>query len=320
MSAPSHRAVLQKRFPMILSVSRRTDIPAFYSEWFLNRLVEGFVLVRNPMNPRQMRRVRLSPDVIDCIVFWSKNPRPMLELLSKSDALPNACPIPDRLSKIGRYPFYFQFTMNAYGAGLEPGLPPLEERIRTFRELSERIGAERVIWRYDPILLTEQYDVRFHLEQFERIAEELQGYTERCAISFVDVYRKLRSSFSRLGITECEPEQVLELAEGFSGICREREFELSTCAEKADLSALGIGHARCIDAELISRIIGRELKVSKDKNQRLECGCAESVDIGAYNTCPHGCVYCYANHNAALAARNFKAHDPKSTLLSGPYL
>jgi len=159
---------------MILSVSRRTDIPAFYSEWFFNRLDDGYVLVRNPMNIHQVSRIRLSADVIDRIVFWSKNPQPIMI----------------RLSKIEKYPFYFQFTLNAYGLDLEEKIPPISERINTFKRLAEMIGPDRVICRYDPIIVTDIYSVQFHIEQFEQLARALHSYTKRCTISFVDVYSR----------------------------------------------------------------------------------------------------------------------------------
>lgn len=286
---------------MILSVSRRTDIPAYYSDWFFNRVDEGYVLVRNPMNYHQVSRIRLSPDVLDCIVFWSKNPRPMLP----------------RLAELKKYPYYFQYTINAYGTDLEPGMPALTERIDTFREIADRIGPERVIWRYDPVIVNDLYPVSFHLEQFGRLALELRGYTKQCVISFVDTYRKLQSAFRESDIRECSSDEVLALAAGLAGICRDTGIRLATCAEKTDLSFLGIEHARCIDGDLISRIIGKPLNFSKDRNQRPECGCAASTDIGQYNTCPAGCVYCYANYNSSRTAANYKAHDPASPLLIG---
>lgn len=286
---------------MILSVSRRTDIPAYYSDWFYSRLDEGFVLVRNPMNFRQVSRIRLSPDVVDCIVFWSKNPRPMLT----------------QLSRLEKYPYYFQFTINAYGKDLEAGLPPLFERVQTFRALSERIGPERIIWRYDPIIVNDVYSVQFHIEQFGQLAREMHSYTKKCIISFVDVYSKLRGSFRRLDIRESGDDEILALSTGLAQICREQGMKLATCAEKTDLFFLGIEHAHCIDEKLISDIIGSKLNVSKDKNQRAECGCIASIDIGQYNTCPNGCAYCYANFNVSLTARNHAAHDPKSPLLTG---
>lgn len=286
---------------MILSASRRTDIPAFYSEWFFNRMKAGCVLARNPMSIHQVSRIQLSPDVIDCIVFWSKNPKPMLS----------------RLSEIEKYPFYFQFTLNAYGPDQEEKMPPLSERVNTFKVLSEMIGPDRVIWRYDPIIVTDVYSVKFHTERFELLARELQSYTKRCTISFVDVYRKIQSNFRRLEIREMNSEEIISLATSLSRICKEQGMILDTCAEKIDLSFLGIEQAHCIDEKLISKIIRKKINVSKDKNQRAECGCVSSIDIGQYNTCPHGCAYCYANFNSSLTERNYRDHNPKSPLLIG---
>ena len=157
---------------MILSVSRRTDIPAYYSAWFLNRLAEGFVLVPNPHNPRQLSRIPLSPETVDCIVFWTKNPAPML------DALP-------RIEAAG-YPFYFQFTLTPYGPRTEPGLPPKEELVRAFWALSRRLGPKRVVWRYDPVMVDGRYPTAWHLERFEALCNALEGAAERCVFSFVD--------------------------------------------------------------------------------------------------------------------------------------
>lgn len=283
---------------MILSVSRRTDIPAFYSDWFFNRMKEGFVLVRNPMSIHQVSRIKLSPDVIDCIVFWSKNPKPMLS----------------RLSEIERYPFYFQITLNAYGSDLEEKMPPLSERVKTFKQISEIIGPDRVIWRYDPIILTDFYSNHFHIEHFEYLAREFQSYTKQCTISFVDIYRKIQSN---IAIREMKSDEIIALSTSFAKICKDAGMKLTTCAEKIDLSSISVEHASCIDKDLLSRIIGKKIDASKDKNQRVECGCVSSIDIGQYNTCPHGCVYCYANFNASLTERNFRDHDSKSPLLIG---
>ncbi len=286
---------------MILSVSRRTDIPALYSEWFYRRMEEGYVLVRNPMNHHQVSRIRLSPDVIDCIVFWSKNPRPLLA----------------RLPEIENYPFYFQFALNAYGPDLEERMPALFERIDTFKSLSKIIGPDRVIWRYDPVIVTDVYSVKFHMERFEFLARELRSFTKRCVISFVDSYRKLRSNFTRLGVRELSDEEMIALARCFSGICGEQGMILETCAERMDLSAFGIAHGHCIDGKLISDLFGKKISVPKDKNQRAECGCGSSVDIGQYNTCPYGFAYCYANFYAALTGKNYQDHNPESPLLIG---
>ena len=287
---------------MILSVSRRTDIPALYTPWFLNRIREGFVLVRNPMNYHQVSRVSLSPAVIDCIVFWTKNAAPLVPFLGE---------IADR------YPYYFQFTLNGYGRAIEPGLPPLGERMDTFRKLSQICGAERMVWRYDPILLTEETTVDWHVWTFGKMARELKGTAQECVFSFIDLYDKVSTNIKGLGIRGVLPEEAGRIAEAFSALAKENGFRLRTCAEAVDFNRLGIEHGCCIDGERIARIIGARLSARKDPNQREECRCLESVDIGQYNTCRHGCRYCYANFNARSVATLSAQHSSSSPFLIG---
>lgn len=287
---------------MILSASRRTDIPAFYTPWFMNRLREGYVLVRNPMNYHQVSKVLLTPDVIDCIVFWTKNPEPLLPYLQE---IGSTCP------------FYFQFTLNAYQREMEPGLPIAEKRINTFRRLSDMIGPEKVIWRYDPILITDQYPLSWHEEQFGIFSDALRGYTGRCVLSFIDLYDRVKVHMKGFDIRECTEEEMIQTAMAFSKIAGQHEIQLQTCAEKADLLQYGISHGSCIDGALIERLIGWKLKEKKDPNQRSECGCIESIDIGQYNTCRHGCKYCYANYNPQSVSTFAARHDPASPFLTG---
>ena len=286
---------------MILSVSRRTDIPAFYSEWFFNRLKEGFVLVRNPMNIHQVSRIVLSPEMIDCIVFWSKNPRPMLS----------------RLDELKDYMYYFQFTINPYDKGLELGVPKKEGIISTFKELSEKIGKKRVIWRYDPILLTEKMGIEYHVQYFEEIAKRLEGYTDTCVISFVDLYKKTKRNLKDTTAREPSIKEMLEIATKLFLIANKYGITIQTFAEEISLESVGIKHGRCIDNALIEDLLGVKLVVSKDPTQRKECGCVQSIDIGEYNTCAHGCKYCYANFREETVSSNRAAHDPKSPLLVG---
>lgn len=286
---------------MILSVSRRTDIPAFYSEWFFNRLKEGFVYVRNPMNIHQVSKIVLSPEVIDCIVFWSKNPRPML----------------NRLDELKDYMYYFQFTINPYDKGLELGVPRKDGIINTFKELSEKIGPRRVIWRYDPILLTDSMDEDYHVRYFEEIAKRLAGYTDTCIISFVDLYKKTLRNLQGTSTREPSLKETEELATKMAAIANRYGFSIQTCAEKIALETVGIKHGKCIDDALIEELLGVKLIVGKDPNQRKECGCVQSIDIGEYNTCAHGCKYCYANFKDGVVVRNRLAHDPLSPLLIG---
>ena len=286
---------------MIVSVSRRTDIPALYSDWFFGRLEEGFVLVPNPMNPMQIGRVRLSPDAVEAFVFWSKNPEPMMS----------------RLDRLEGYPYYFQFTLTPYDTDLESDLPDKDRIADTFQRLSERLGPRRVVWRYDPVLLTDRYTPDFHVAAFERMAARLAGCTEQCIVSFVDRYPKNAREIDSHGISGVGDREVLQLAEAFSATGRRYGMALSTCSESVDLSGFGIGHARCVDPALISRISGKSVGAPKDENQRTACGCCASVDIGVYHTCTHGCAYCYANTSRERALRNRAGHDPESPMLVG---
>ena len=285
---------------MIISASRRTDIPACYPDWMARRVSEGFACVRNPMNPRQVSRVSLSPAVVDCIVFWSKNPAPMLEYLDL----------------FRPWHFYFQYTLNAYGADVERRLPPLERRAETFLRLSDALGPERVVWRYDPILLSGDYPLEFHLEQFSRLADRLRGAAERCSISFLDEYAAIRTGLRQLGARTPSDREKRSLAEGLAAAAGE-DFRLVTCAEEIDLSEFGIGRGSCIDAQLIERLAGCPLRTEPDKGQRSACGCAASIDIGAYDTCLNGCRYCYANYSKELVTQNMRQHDPQSPFLIG---
>lgn len=287
---------------MILSVSRRTDIPAFYETWFLNRLRAGHVLVRNPMNYHQVSKVSLDPSVIDCIVFWTKNAAPL---------------IPDLDEIRTGYPFYFQYTLNGYGKDIEPHLPDISQKTETFRTISQIAGPRYTIWRYDPILLTDIYTVDWHTDTFRCIAENLKGYTTECVFSFIDIYDKIKSNINELGVRGCTADEADHLAAAFADIAKQNGFRLRTCAESVDLARYGIEHGCCIDGDLISELTGWNIAAKKDPNQRLECGCLESIDIGQYNTCRHGCRYCYANFNPQSVVTFSCQHDPLSPFLIG---
>lgn len=287
---------------MILSASRRTDIPNYYSDWFLHRIKEGFVCVRNPMNPHQISKIDLSPEIVDCIVFWTKNPKPML----------------DRLAELKAYNYYFQFTLTGYGTDIEAGVLHKKECIiPTFQSLSRKIGKEKVIWRYDPILFTDKYTPEYHLKAFEQIAGALHGYTDKCVISFVDIYAKNKKSMEALRAWNMDKMQLQNFANKLSRIAVKNGMEISSCAEEIDLEVCGITHNCCIDPRLIESIIGCRINAVKDKNQREECGCMESIDIGAYDTCKNGCKYCYANNSEARVANNCRKYDPSSPILCG---
>ncbi|MDE6983494.1 MAG: DUF1848 domain-containing protein [Lachnospiraceae bacterium] len=287
---------------MILSVSRRTDIPNYYSDWFFNRIREGYLYVRNPMNSHQISRVSLSPDVVDCIVFWTKNPANMMS----------------RLERLQDYAYYFQFTLTGYGRDIEPNLPDKRtELIPIFRRLSEKIGKERVIWRYDPVLLNTRYTVAYHLKAFEEIAGHLAGCTEKVVISFVDFYAKTLRNTKGLGIRPMTNEELFIIAESMAQTAKKYHMTIESCAEQIDLQEAGIEHGNCIDKKLIEKITGCRLTGGKDKNQRSACGCMESVEVGAYHTCRNGCKYCYANFDDARVRETVKWYNETSELLCG---
>lgn len=287
---------------MIISASRRTDIPTYYTEWFFNRINEGYALVRNPMNIHQISKIDLSPDVVDGIVFWTKNPVPMLE----------------RLNELENYNYYFQFTLNAYGPDVEPNIPSKNNVIiPAFRHLSSMIGKEKVIWRYDPIFFNETYTMEYHCKYFRVLASKLSDYTEKCTVSFLDLYKNTSRNVQPLKLLSETKEQQIELMQRFSEIAKECGIYIDTCAECVDLEKFGISHACCIDKERFERIGNCKLSVAKDPNQRTECGCIASIDIGAYNTCKNGCLYCYANYSQNTVNKNTCLHDPRSPLLFG---
>ncbi|MEA1961344.1 MAG: DUF1848 domain-containing protein [Bacillota bacterium] len=288
---------------MIISASRRTDIPSYYSEWFCNRIREGYVLVRNPMNIHQISKISLSPDVVDGIVFWTKNSMPML----------------DKLSMLKNYMYYFQFTVTSYGNDVETNSPSKkDEIIPAFQRLSDMVGPDRVIWRYDPIMISEKYSVDYHLRAFEKIAKSLNKYTKKCTISFIDKdYRGVKNNIKSLNLLEFTTEAQMQLAKSLVKIANSFGLYMDTCAEKIDLHQFGIEHARCIDDRLFEKLVGCPLNVKKDKSQRIECGCVASIDIGMYNTCRNGCKYCYANYSQKSVKTNSDKHNPLSPLLSG---
>lgn len=299
---------------MIISASRRTDIPAFYASWFMNRVREGFFYGVNPFNSKQVTGFSLKPEHLDAICFWTKNPRPLMPHLAELDER--------------GLNYYFQFTLNPYDAIFEPHLPPLSERIAAFRELAGRIGPERVIWRYDPVILTSVTPIKWHLQQADRLAGLLQGATRRLMISFYDFYGR---GEGRLGKTLRESGIVLEdiispthwvaleqIAHGFRDIAGRHGLEIYTCCEEADLLKFGIQHGACIDGALLTKLFGIGT-VAKDKHQRAGCNCVESADMGSYNSCPFKCSYCYANFNMRMIEENLKNHDPQSPALVGRY-
>ena len=292
----------KEREEMILSVSRRTDIPKYFSDWFFQRIKEQYVYVRNPFNSRQISKIDISPEVVDCIVFWTKNPENMMK----------------RLDELAGYTYYFQFTLTGYGTDIETDTAHKREQIiPVFWKLVEKVGRERVIWRYDPILFTERYTEEYHLNAFGQIAEALCGYTDKCVISFVDIYKKIRKNMEALGRKEIDKARLIAFAGTIRKAAEANRIQVCSCAEELDLELCKIQHNCCIDKELIEKLTGCKIQAEKDKGQRTACGCVESIDIGAYNTCLNGCKYCYANFNPETVKENLKNYDPKSPLLCG---
>ena len=291
---------------MIISASRRTDIPAFYAEWFVRRVRAGYCEVPNPMNPRQVARVSLLPEEVDAIVFWTRSPRAMLPRLAELD--------------VRKLRYYFQFTVCGYGPPIEVRNPPTPTAIDTFRRLASRLGSDQVIWRYDPLVFSETTTVDFHLRNFESIATSLKGYTHRCVLSIWDNYRKLASRLEGLtshGVHLRQPAQaeIATLIPRLAEVCTGHGMEIVSCAEEVDLVPYGVKRGKCIDDELIQRLFGIDVCHKKDGAQRPACGCVQSRDIGIYNSCLFGCAYCYATSSFTAAAANHRRHDPDAAAL-----
>lgn len=293
---------------MIVSASRRTDIPAFFCDWFVNRIKAGYLLTRNPFNAHQISRVSLMPKDVDLIVFWTRNPSGLMPHLSVMDELGHR--------------YYFQYTITGYPRKIERSVPKPQAAIETFCQLSEMIGKERVVWRYDPILLSNLVDFDEHKRLFTKIASMLAGKTERVVISFSDFYQKTERNLKAVeslvywDVTQ-NTEQMLELSKFMADVAAANGMQIKSCAERADLAEAGIAHGKCIDDDLIRDVFGLPLSSEKDKGQREECGCIKSVDIGMYNTCLHECSYCYATFNKQVVINNKKKHDENSPFLIG---
>lgn len=285
---------------MLISASRRTDIPAFYSEWLVDRIDAGYCLVRNPMNAAQVRRISLSPLDVDGMVLWTKNAAPLLP----------------RLAALDPFPYYFQYTVTPYGADVETGLANKRDVvIPAFLELSKVIGKGRVIWRYDPIIITTRYDCPYHIRAFTRLCALLAPGTDRCVISFVNEYKSVARNLREIGHAAPGLEDKLRLTQTLRTIASGNGVELCACCESPEVYELGVRPAACVDAGLMGRIAGRPLTIPRDRNQRAGCCCSQSVDIGAYDSCVNGCRYCYANHGDARARANYARHDPRAEML-----
>ncbi len=284
---------------MILNTGSRTDIPAYYSEWFYNRIKEGFVMVRNPYYPSQVTRYRLSPDVIDILVFCTKNPEPVIS----------------GLYQFSPYTSFWFVTITPYGKDVEPYVPSKEEVMESLKRLSKTVGNDKVSWRYDPVLITETYSVEYHIQEFERMTDALAGYTSQCVISFIDLYEKTRRNFpAARAVTEREQEQLVE---AFSKTAAKNHMQIHLCCEKDSLVREHVDAKGCMSKEVLEQAAGYGLRVPKQRYTRQGCSCLLGADIGAYNTCGHGCLYCYANYDRKTVLHNMRSHDVNSPFLVG---
>jgi hypothetical protein len=285
---------------MVLMASQRTDIPCYYGDWFINRIRLGFLYVRNPFNELQVSKIDLSPEVIDCIVFLSKNPLPFIS----------------KLQYLNKYKYCFHFSLTSYGTDIEPNLPNKKEfLISAFKEISDLIGKHKITWRYDPIFINNKYTIEYHTRAFDYIATQLKGYTEKVTISFVDMYKKVIRNTGGFDIKEVSLEQMISLGEKIGKIAKANNMIIETCAEKADLSCVGITHGTCVNKHMIEKITEYPINYKIGKNLRDGCHCMETIEIGTYNTCKNGCIYCYANENQKRVEIDSAKYDVSSPIL-----
>lgn len=284
---------------MIINTGMRTDIPAFYAEWFMNRIREGFVLVRNPYRPDWITRYELNPDVVDCLAFCTKNPEPMLKYMDE----------------LKRFPQYWFVTITPYGRDVEPNVPPKEKVMQNLITLSKTVGIECVGWRYDPIFIDSTYTLERHINDFGQMCKTLSGSVQVCVISFIDLYEKVRRNFPQAR-TVTHQERIT-IGRIFAEIGRRYGITIRACAEGTELAPYGVDCSGCMTQQTFETAIGSRLCVPKKKSQRAECACALGTDIGAYDTCGHLCRYCYANYNRDNVRRNLRLHNPGSPLLVG---
>lgn len=285
---------------MILNVSGRCDIPAFYSKWFFKRMEAGFVDVRNPFYPKQISRIILDREHIDAIVFCTKNPIPMLS----------------SLEKLKDYPLLFQITITPYGKEIEPYVPPKGRVVKAIKKYSKILGRNHVIIRYDPIFLSQKYNMTYHEKQFEKLCSLLEGDIDRVIISFIDLKKNTLKNAKEIDLEPFTTESIEKLAESFGRISKKHGMQIQTCAEDYDLEKFGFLKEGCISTNILEEILGVKKKIPKNHN-RENCLCVQTVDIGVYNTCPHFCKYCYANFKEEEVIANFKKHDVNSSLLIG---
>ncbi len=284
---------------MIINTGMRTDIPAFYSNWLLNRIKEGYVYVRNPYYEHQVTKYSLNPNVVDCLAFCTKNPHPLIS----------------HLSELNKYKQFWFVTITPYGKDIEPNVPNKKQVINDFKKLSEHLGKNAVAIRYDPIFINEKFDVSMHIKCFEKLLDELKGHTEDCTISFLDMYEKVKRNAPDLR-PPTEKEQI-QIAKAFSKIGKQNNIVIHSCCEKEFLKNYGLDITGCMSKEIIEKAIDSKLNAPKSHSKREGCTCLLGNDIGAYNTCGHLCKYCYANANTGLVRENMKRHNPNSPFLIG---
>lgn len=285
---------------MIINIGQRTDIPAFYSEWFHNRLEEGFVMVRNPYNPDVVTRYELKPSVVDLLVFGTKNPAPMFPYLGDLE----------------NFDQYWFVTITPYGRDIEPYVPDKEQVMEDFKYLSRQVGAGAIAWRYDPIFLSERYTVEKHIESFSYMAERLEGSTGTVVTSFIDLFRKVRRNFPEA--REVSREDGIVLTKELSAIAKAHGMKLKLCAESPEYAKYGADCSGCATKEVYEEVLGGSLQIPSSVHPaRDECSCLLGADIGAYNSCGHFCKYCYANDERSLIEHNMALHDPHSPFLIG---
>lgn len=285
---------------MIINTGQRTDIPAFYSKWFMNRVREGFVMVRNPFYPTIVTKFKLDPEVVDVIGFCTKNPRPMFPYL-------------DELKPFGQF-WYVSIT--AFDKDLEPNVPPIDQVIEDFKYLSKKVGKNAMGWRYTPIIVNDKYTVERHIKTFEYIAKELKDYITLAVFGFVDIYDKLKRNHPE--IKDCSDEDKITIAKAFKEIADKYNLDLRLCSKEKWLSNYGIDVDGCVRLEDYERSIKSSLDIKQKMQARKGyCSCYLSNDIGEYNSCLHLCSYCYANGNKQQIIKNYKNHDDNSPLLIG---
>lgn len=284
---------------MIINTGNRTDIPAYYSDWFYNRIKEGFVYSRSPYALNQVYKYILNPNVVDCIIFCTKNPYPMLS----------------RLDMLKDFRQYWMVTITPYGKEIEPNVPNKNYIIRSFIELSKKIGKEHIAWRYDPIFINDKYTVEYHIQIFEQMVKKLHLYTSVCIVSFIDLYEKTKKNFPN--VKEVTIDQQYKIIEAFSLIAKKYQLTIKTCAEANDFKMYGIDQSGCMNQNVLEQALHLSLSISNKQKARNTCNCLLGSDIGSYNTCLHNCKYCYANYDFNLVINNYKLHDPTSPLLIG---